>query len=138
MLIIVGHGASAYGEWEIDDHTIVRLATAGWDKPGRKLPHPGTRTDYVCSTLAKYDPDWLITGVYARACWEALAKYQPRFPKPSTGTCAAVIARSKFPHEDIRVIGFDYTMHPEKASNYRHDARAENRLIKDLGITEYG
>lgn len=137
--MLVGHGpSSGRASLFIDDHTVVRLATAGWEKPGRGCPFPGTRTDYLCSTLAKYSPDWLIQGELERLCRATLAPFNPKNPKPSTGLCAAIVARHYFPDEDIQAVGYDWTFHPETAVNYRHDAYAEHECIKTLRVSEYG
>lgn len=134
-IVLVGHGPSAGScPLSIDDHTVIRLLTAGYDKPGRHLPHPGTRTDITVSTVARYEPDWLLQGDLMVFCRAALAPFGPRNPKPSTGLCAALIARDRHTKKDIYVTGFDWTLNPEQAVNYRHDAYAENACFRTLGI----
>ena len=138
MIVIVGHGPSSGHAPPFEQHTVVRLLTAGYDKPGRHAPHPGERTDFTCSTQEKYEPDWLIKGELDHLCRSTLAPYKPKNPKPSTGLCACIIARHLYPDEEIRVVGFDWTLNPDLAINYIHDAYAEHECLKSLDITEYG
>ena len=138
MLVIIGHGPSAYNAEGVDEHTVIRCRTDGWDKPGRGIPSPGTRTDITVSRREKYDPTWLVQGELDELCRETLKPFHPRNPKPSTGLCACILARHFYPDEDIRVTGFDWTLNPELASHYPHDAKAENACFLTLGIAEYG
>lgn len=117
------------------------MATAGWEKPGRRCPFPGTRTDILISPLEKYRQPgefWLIDGDMRRYCDSVLSPFGPRNAKASTGLCAAIMVRRRFPDEVIGVTGYDWTMHPEMAGDYRHDAWAEHECIKTLGVIEYG
>lgn len=138
MILIVGYGPSAKNVSTefIDANTVVRLAT------GRGyVPKLGTRTDIICSTVAKRAVKgiefWHVAD-FKDLCINSLAKHKPSKHKPSTGLSAAIIARHKHPNEQIGVIGFDITLHPETAKNgWRHDAIAECKCMNDLGITEY-
>ena len=112
----------------------------GWEKPCRRLPYPGSRTDCLVSTWGKYDTGeteyWHIAGELDALCRRTLAPFEPKNAKPSTGLCAVIIARHKYPDARILVIGFDYTLHPETAKNYRHDARAEHHCLASLHIED--
>lgn len=132
MILIVGHGSIHVSPSFVDEQRVVRLR--------RAIPFIGTRTDVVCSSQERYEKKgiefWLLKGELLRLCVETLKRYKPTFAKPSTGLSAAIIARNKYPNKDIGVIGFDYTLHPEQAKNWRHDAYAECKCINDLNVIE--
>ena len=129
----MGHGpSSAHVSRDIESDWVVRLR--------RAIPFLGTRTDAICSSQQRYEQKgaefWYLEGDILRMCVRSLKKYNPSLQKPSTGLCAAIIARNKFPKGDIGVIGFDYTLHPDTAINWRHDQYAEHECIKTLGVIE--
>ena len=134
MIVIVGHGPS----WTnvsldiIDRNRVVRLR--------RAILFLGTRTDVICSSQLRYARDniefWHLVDDLKEMCVESLRPFQPKFWKPSTGLSAAIIARDKYPKEEIGVVGFDYTLYPDTADSWRHDAHAENRCLKWVGVTE--
>ncbi len=132
MILIVGHGTYHVSQSFVDEQRVVRLR--------RATLLIGTRTDVVCSSQPRYEKKgiefWLLQGELLRLCVDTLKRYKPSFWKPSTGLAATIIARDKYPEEDIGVIGFDYTLHPEKAKNWRHDAYAECECINDLRVID--
>lgn len=135
MILIVGHGPSVcVSQSFVDKQRVVRLR--------RAIPFIGTRTDVICSSQERYEKKgiefWLLKGGLMRLCVNTLRRYSPSFWKPSTGLAAAIIARDKYPKEDIGVIGFDYTLHPERAKHWRHDAKAECECINGLNVIELG
>jgi hypothetical protein len=114
----------------IDSHTVVRLKRGllpFYDKHDW-----GSRTDYLCARSPTYHPDWLADAQTYRGC--------PASKKPTTGLCAVLEARRRFPDEEIAVIGFDRLMHPELQDPpntwLAHDKWAEHRLLKDIGVRE--
>jgi len=144
MIVIVGHGPSLSAvppDFDIDQHTVVRLRRAEL--------LIGTRTDVICSSQLRYSRAgiefWHLTGAIRSRCVEVLKPYAPSFSKPSTGLSAAILARDKWPDAEIGVVGFDYTMHPDRAAAWQeksrhnrwiHDAHAENACIRDLEVIE--
>jgi hypothetical protein len=143
MLIIVGHGPSVVhvpGDF-IDQHTVCRLRRAKKTLncgKGRKA-YVGTRTDIVCSNQSRYRKPyaefWHLKGKLRKLCVDRLRPYSPKFWKPSTGLSAVIIARHKG-YEEIGVMGFDFTLHPETAKNWTHDVWAESECLKDLGVID--
>lgn len=130
-IIIVGHGPSVgcVPDDFIDKHKVCRLR--------RAEPLVGTRTDIICSSQERYDKAkefWWLGGENLKLCVDRLRAFSPKFPKPSTGLSAAIIAKDK--GYKVGVIGFDYTLHPERAKNWRHDAEAEHRCLMDLGVID--
>ena len=130
----MGHGPSTdrvSDEW-VDKHWVVRLR--------RAIPFVGTRTDAICSYQARYEQRgiefWHLDGELYRLCAARLKEFNPKFAKPTTGLSAVIIARDRNPDKDIGVIGFDYTLHPETAKHWRHDAYAECECIKTLNVIE--
>jgi len=140
MILIVGHGETCVPHSFVDQQTVVRLRTHDYDRDYRKIVFMGARTDVICSSQERYEKKgiefWLLEGELRRLCVETLKRYRPKFSKPSTGLSAVIIARDKYPNKDIGVIGFVYTLHPEKAKNWRHDAYAECECINDLRVIE--
>ena len=137
MLIIVGHGPSVVcvpGDF-IDEHKVCRLRRANLKIHKH---HTGTRTDIVCSSQIRYKKPgrefWWLHGDLRKLCNDRLRAYSPKFWKPSTGLSAAIIARHK--EYEVGVIGFDFTLHPETAKNWTHDAWAESECLKDLGVID--
>lgn len=135
MILIVGHGPSAgrvSHEFVDDQRAVVRLR--------RAIALIGSKTDVIVSSQIRYKRDciefWHLQGELLRMCTRRLKPFNPSFQKPSTGLCAAIIARDRYPDEDIGLIGFDYTLHPEQAQNWRHDVYAENACINTLDVTE--
>jgi len=134
MILIVGHGPSSghVSHSFVDKHRVVRLR--------RAIPFVGTRTDITCSYQARYEQRgiefWHLEGGLYRLCADTLKAFRPKFAKPTTGLSAAIIARNRYPDEDIGVIGFDYTLHPSKEQAWRHDQFAERECIKSLDIIE--
>jgi hypothetical protein len=119
----------------IDSMTVVRL------KRGLLPSHPradwGSRTDYLCARSPCFDqckyPFWLLKDTYAN---------QNTLRKPTTGLCAVLEVRERFPGEEIFVIGFDRLMHPEMPDPphtwLAHDKWAEHELMMKLGVKELG
>jgi len=143
MLIIVGHGPSVVrvpGDF-IDKHKVCRLRRSKKHiKCGKGIVHNvGTRTDIVCSNQIRYRKPyaefWHLGGKLRKICIERLRPYSPTYKKPSTGLSAVIIARHKG-YDDIGVIGFDFTLHPEIAKNWVHDVWAEYECLKDLGVID--
>lgn len=134
MILIVGHGPSSGSVSSdfVDQNWVVRLR--------RAIPFVGTKTDVVCSSQKRYEQKgvefWHLQGELMRLCVRALKPFNPSFQKPSTGLCAAIIAREKFPTHKIGVIGFDYTLRPDEAKHWRHDAYAEHECLKTLNVEE--
>lgn len=135
MILIVGHGPSAgrvSHEFVDDQEVVVRLR--------RAITFIGSKTDVILSKKILHKRDgiefWHLQDELLRMCTRRLKAFNPRFQKPSTGLCAAIIAREKYPDEEIGLIGFDYTLHPEQAKNWRHDVYAENACINTLDVTE--
>lgn len=135
MLLIVGHGPSVGRAPDdfVDRHIVCRLR--------RAETLVGTKTHIICSSQLRYKQAgsefWYIHGKFARLCRDKLKEFKPQFPKPSTGLCAAILAKYHG-YSKIGVIGFDFTLHPEltDGDNWRHDAYAENRCINSLGVID--
>ena len=138
MIVIVGHGPSIHSGLGsvIDSHTVVRLKDGR--KPHYDSKHWGTRTDYLCARLPRYDrgrfPFW-----HLRASYDL---YQaPEGKKPTTGLCAVLEAIERG-FTDIAVIGFDRLMRPDDPDPLHtwlaHDKWAEHALIKKLGVKDLG
>jgi hypothetical protein len=141
MILIVGHGPSAdrVPHSFIDEQWVVRLRTWAQGSP-LATPKYGTKIDCICSSELRFKKKscefWYLAGALRKFCVDALRPFNPNFWKPSTGLSAAIIARDRFPDAEIGVIGFDYTMHPDKTQNWRHDQFAECECIKTLGVID--
>ena len=137
MLIIVGHGPSVAcvpGDF-IDEHKVCRLRRANLKIHKHYV---GKRTDIICSSQIRYKKPgrefWWLRGELRKLCVDRLRPYTPFFWKPSTGLSAAIIAKDK--GYEVGVIGFDFTLHPDTAKSWCHDAQAEYRCLMDLGVTD--
>jgi hypothetical protein len=143
MLVIVGHGPSVgcVPNHFIDKHTVVRL---------RHCPKTvGKKTDIICSSQGRHKgirktpgtrkkPQFWNLLEYRTDCVKRLQPFKPKFYKPSTGLSAVMIADMKG-YEEIAVIGFDYTLHPERLENHknwRHDLRAEHECLLSYGVID--
>ncbi len=137
MLIIVGHGPSVArvpGDF-IDEHKVCRLRRAHLKIQSHYV---GTKTDIICSSQIRYKKRgkefWWLHGDLAKFCRDRLRPYSPKFRKPSTGLSAAIIAKDR--GYEVGVIGFDFTLHPEEAVSWTHDAFAEHECLIDLGVID--
>ena len=134
MLVIVGHGPSIegcdLGDF-IDSHKVCRLRRANVNSD------VGFRTDIVCSSQIRYKRKgkgfWYLSGALRDLCVDMLRPFDPNFVKPSTGLSACIIARDKG-YTSLGLLGFDYTLHPDKKQNWRHDQFAEYECLMNLGI----
>jgi len=133
MLVIVGHGPSAGyvpGDF-VDKHTVVRIR----DCPKLQKGRIGTRVDIICSGDNKHRREGV--GFWDLKEWRPrispyFMKFEPGFKKPSSGLSAVIIADLKG-YEEIGIMGFDYTLHPDRLKNHndwRHDLRAENECLQ--------
>jgi hypothetical protein len=164
MLVVVGHGPSIVGKrlgsW-LDQQTVIRLKHA--DRPTAE--DWGTRTDYVCASSPSFWTDkrrndfpanaecWVLSEkTVPRGTWkeaskgwlEVFRRFDPEFPKPSTGLKAIFCAMEFLDAQEIGLIGFDRMLHPDVPTSkwwhqtgkfaYGHDAYAENRCLKNLPI----
>ncbi len=142
MILIVGHGPSAgrVSHSFVDKQEVVRLRTQDYNREYRAIDFIGTRTDFICSSDKRYEESeiefWHLQGELRVFCAATLKPFKPGFKKPTTGLSAVIIARNKYPSMDIGVIGFDYTLHPERAKHWRHDAYAECECINSLNVVE--
>lgn len=146
MILVVGHGPSANvdPEWIDAQDFVVRLFTGNSKKLGCKheglyTPHVGTKTDAVCCTRPKPIRGYKFwyEGKWRKRIKAISDPYTER--KLSTGTSACVIAHLKFPDEEIGVIGFDTNMAGIYYDNWPyHDAVAEGKLLRDIGVKDYG
>jgi len=140
MLIIVGHGPSAGyvpGDF-VDKHTVVRIR----DCPKLQKGRIGTRVDIIISSFLKHKRDgveyWDLHE-WRPKIGPIFMEFNPGFKKPSTGLSAVMIA-DILGYKDIGIMGFDYTLHPDRLKNHndwRHDLRAENECLQsyiDAGI----
>jgi hypothetical protein len=135
VLVIWGHGRSGRVPGDsFDEHKVVRFRD--------NIPKIG-RTDIVCSLYERdrrNNKEFWHLGEWRKHCTEILKPFNPRIPKPSSGLSAVIIAREKG-YEDIGVIGFDFTLHPERIKRpkwWSHDAYAECECIKTLGVIDLG
>lgn len=113
----------------IDTFTVVRLKRGLVDNYDPL--HWGSRTDYLCARSPRFDqgkyPFWLSNKSYGGM-------------KATTGLCAVLEAVDRLKPAQIRVIGFDRLMHPEREDPphtwLAHDKWAEYQLLRDLGVKE--
>jgi hypothetical protein len=124
----------------------------------------GTRTDYVCASSPSFWTDkrkgdfpecekWVLAskvvpkGDYklaSRGWYEVFRRFDPKFPKPSTGLKAIFCAIEFLDVTEIGLIGFDRVLHPDVPTSkwfheqgkylYGHDAQAEHRCLMSLPI----
>lgn len=146
MILVVGHGPSSNvdPDWIDRQSFVIRLFTGTHKHPkGTYSPHIGTKVDAIIATrprniIAGY-PFW-YEGDYRDRCREIAAPYTDK--KLSTGTSGCLMAHLRFPGEEIGVIGFDATLHGfgiEKPGDWPfHDAKGEGKLLRSIGIKDYG
>jgi hypothetical protein len=162
VIVVVGHGPGVLkglGSW-LDGQTVVRLKHA--ERPDAL--NWGTRTDYVCASSPSFWTDKRRAGFPDCECWvlaekevprgawkhadkrwfDYFRRFDPYFPKMSTGLKAVFCAMEFLEPREIGLLGFDRVLHPEVATSkwfheqgkfhYGHDAHAEHRCLKSLGV----
>jgi hypothetical protein len=117
----------------IDTMTVVRLKDGLG--PHHDPKHWGTRTDYLCARLPRFDkgkfPFWLADR------WDHVL---PK--KPTTGLCAVLEAIERLAPAEISLIGFDRLLRPDEPSAtpiqlasqewLAHDKYAEHAYLRTL------
>ena len=143
MIVIVGHGPSAYQLTPdfLEQHTVVRLGKDEKPKVKSLVEVIGDKADIVCSFSPLHQRKnalfWCLAGPLRQFCIDKLKPFNPTFAKPSLGVSAALIARDKYPDSEIAVSGFDTTLNPEKAEEgWVHDSYAENACLRNLTVIE--
>ena len=140
MILVVGHGPSAKvdPEWVDSQDFVVRLFEPSQYRKGVYHTNIGSKIDVIVTTRPKNifpGIEFWLESDYREIIREMVNPQR----KLSTGTVACLIARHKYPEEEIGVIGFDTTLRGWNLDVWvYHDALAERKMLEEIGVKDCG